>query len=171
MNIFLTVVALLIVGVGIFVNRSGLINTPENLAPETRPEVLSAEEEQVEENETDGDVEKTPKPTPTLVKSAPTDVPASSPSETNSYQYPNSQVINSSGNSLSLVTTDNVDVVTSWYKDKISSEGMNVKSFVTTKANDNVVNKLVVASGEREIRVVIKKNSGESEVYITVSIL
>lgn len=170
MNIFLTVVALLIVGVGIFVNRSGLVNTPDNLVSETQSEVLSVKEE-VEENKVDGDAEKTPKPTPTLVTSAPTDVSASLPFETNSYQYPNSQVTNSSGNSLSLLTTDNVDVVTSWYKDKISSEGMNVKSFVTTKANDNVVNKLVGASGEREIRVDIEKKSGDINVYITVLIL
>lgn len=163
--------ALLIVGVGIFVNRSGLVNTPDNLVSETQPEVLSAEEEQVEENEVDGDAEVIPEPTPTLVTEVPTDVPASSFSETSSYQYPNSQVTDSSGNSLSLVTTDDVDVVTSWYKDKISREGMKVKSFVTTKANDNVVNKLVVASGEREIRVDIEKKSGESEVYITVLIL
>lgn len=170
MNIFLTVCALLIVGVGIFVNRSGLINTPENLAPETRPEVLSVKEE-VEENEVGDNVEVIIEPTVAFVETVPTDAPAISASEIDSYKYPNAQVVNSSGNSLSLATTDNVDVVTSWYKDKISSEGMNVKSFVTTKANDNVVNKLVVASGEREIRVDIEKKSGDINVYITVLIL
>ncbi len=166
MNIVITILAAVVVGIGIFVNRSGLVNVPSNLVSETQSEALSIEEEQLEEDVVEETIE-----TPTPKVTAPTNTPATSNSEINSYKYPNAQVVSSSGNSLELSTTDDSDTVTSWYKDKISESGMNVKSFVTTKTNDNVLNKLVGASGEVEIRVDIEKKSGESEVIITVLIL
>ena len=46
---------------------------------------------------------------------------------------------------------------------------MNSKSFVQTKTNGNVLNKLVGARGDKEIRVGIVKKNDESVTKITVS--
>ncbi|SRR4030042_5856442 len=89
----------------------------------------------------------------------------------NSFLYPGSEIINSDTNSLTLKSTESPDKITDWYKEKIVSEDMNVKSFVTTKANDKVLNKLVGAKSNMEIRVEIKKDATMSftEVLITLS--
>ncbi len=47
---------------------------------------------------------------------------------------------------------------------------MNVKTFVTTKANDKVLNKLVGADADKELRVEISKDPGDSLVKISVTI-
>lgn len=99
--------------------------------------------------------------------------PTSKPSTSNifDYKYPNSETVSSSDTSLLLNSTDNVGVITDWYKEKIKESGMNVKTFVTTKANDNILNKLVGANGEKKVRIEISKNGEGSTVRISISLV
>jgi hypothetical protein len=87
------------------------------------------------------------------------------------FKYPGSETIGSSQKILSLKTMDNPDIVTTWYKDKITSLNMNVRSFVTTKTNDNVLNKLSAAGTDFEVSVEVKRVSGESTTLIQVEII
>lgn len=103
---------------------------------------------------------------------APTSTPTPIPPVTNSQglQYPNSIKVRSEGTSTTYESSDDPDAVTNWYKDQIKNLKMNAKSFVTTKTNGNVLNKLVGVDGKKEIRVEISKNSNEAKVRIIVNI-
>ena len=158
MNIVVTIVAVVLVITGVFVSK---ISKREIQTSETS-QVLSVEEEIKEEEvtpTTGSHQTDTPIPTKTPIPS-PTNTPKPASSNLSSFQYPNSQVVSSSENSLILNSIDNADSITDWYKEKIKGEGMSVTSFVTTKTNDNVLNKLVGANGAREIRVEITKEAG-----------
>lgn len=84
-------------------------------------------------------------------------------------QYPNSRQAGSNDASLIFESSDDPDLITNWYKEKIRNLGMNSKSFVQTKTNGNVLNKLVGARGDKEVRVEIVKKNDESVTKITVS--
>src|SRR3989344_1127374 len=86
------------------------------------------------------------------------------------FQYPNATKESSNENSLVLKSNDDSDDITDWYKEIIVRLGMNTKSFVKTKTNDNVLNKLVGADGKTEIRVEITKPAGNPTTEIKVSI-
>ena len=86
------------------------------------------------------------------------------------YRYPGAEILSSSENSLNLKSSDDVGAITNWYKAKIESENLNVESFVETSANDKVLNELVGADGQKEIKVEIKKESGTQLVEISVKI-
>ena len=168
MNIVVTIVAVVLVITGVFVSK---ISKREIQTSETS-QVLSVEEEIKEEEvtpTTGSHQTDTPIPTKTPIPS-PTNTPKPASSNLSSFQYPNSQVVSSSENSLILNSIDNADSITDWYKEKIKGEGMSVTSFVTTKTNDNVLNKLVGANGAREIRVEITKEAGSSTVKISVTL-
>jgi hypothetical protein len=64
---------------------------------------------------------------------------------------------------------DDPDTITNWYKEKIISTGMNVKTFVTTKTNGNVLNKLAGANSSLSVLVEIEKKEGESITKIIIS--
>ena len=169
MNIVVTIVAVVLVITGVFVSK---ISKKEIQTSETS-QVLSVEEEIKEEEvtpTTGSHQTDTPIPTKTPIPS-PTNTPKPASSNLSSFQYPNSQVVSSSENSLILNSIDNADSITDWYKEKIKGDGMSVTSFVTTKTNDNVLNKLVGADGEREIRVEITKEAGSSTVKISVTLI
>ena len=168
MNIVVTIVAVVLVITGVFISK---ISKKEIQTSETS-QVLSVEEEIKEEEVTPtvgSHQTDTPIPTKTPIPS-PTNTPKPASSNLSSFQYPNSQVVSSGENSLILNSIDNADTITDWYKEKIKGEGMSVTSFVTTKTNDNVLNKLVGADGEREIRVEITKEAGSSTVKISVTL-
>lgn len=84
--------------------------------------------------------------------------------------YPGAKILTQTQTSVNLESFEDPEKITNWYKDKIVSLGMNVKSFVTTKTNDKVLNKLAGADGKREINVEISKDSGTSLVKISVSL-
>lgn len=63
---------------------------------------------------------------------------------------------------------DNPDTITAWYKEKLKSLGYNANSFVVTKANDKILNKLVSDNGTNQIRIEISKENGNSPVKIKV---
>src|SRR3989344_3351056 len=82
------------------------------------------------------------------------------------FKYPGSSVTSSSGNSLTLKSSDGVDSITSWYKEGIKSLGYNTKSFVTTKTNNRVLTKLSGIKNDSEIMVEISKEPNETEVIV-----
>ena len=123
----------------------------------------------------------TPKPSSTPA-STPTSKPT--PSSNNSqvaipsqifnlsdFKYPNSSQAGSEGNGIKLESSDNPDTVTNWYKEKIRSLGFKSKSFVQTSSNGNILNKLVAASENKEIRVEIEKSANSAKVLIKVSLI
>lgn len=167
MNVVVTVVAVVIVIAGVYFSQTNQNKTDE---PTENSEVLSVDVESLEEEA--GTNTPTPKNTPTNT-STPTPTPTSInvPSiSLSDYKYPNSSVVSSDDNSLLLNSTDDTDKITDWYQDKIRSLGMNAKTFVKTKTNDNVLNKLVGAKPGLEVRVEITKNSGDSAAKITINI-
>jgi hypothetical protein len=99
---------------------------------------------------------------------SPTATPqASSISE---YQYPGSGIVSSSDSSLVLSSSDESTKITDWYKEKIKSKNMNATSFVSTSANNSVLNKLEGAGEGGKISVEIKKDEGSAQVTISVNI-
>lgn len=64
---------------------------------------------------------------------------------------------------------DDPDKITDWYKEKIKSMGMNVKTFVATKTNGNVLNKLAGANSKTNISIEIEKEETESITKIKIS--
>lgn len=168
MNIIITIVAAIIVITGIFFSQRNRTSFDQGTS---FSKVLSESEEQsgeqleapsptnIEEGKSSGVGTITKSPTPTYFQTNLSD-----------YKYPNSQTVSSTANSLLLNSPDNSDTITDWYKEKIRGEGMNVKTFVTTKTNDNVLNKLVGADGNKEIRIEIKKEAGNGDVEISVKI-
>lgn len=143
---------------------------------------------------------KVPSPSPTPIQSDPTSTPAPAPTPTQpgatptpsatvtikqevkdnsivsqtfnlaDFKYPNSNQISGSDNTMNLESNDTPDLITDWYKEKIRSLGFKSKSFVQTKTNGNVLNKLVGASGNREIRVEVIKSADSPKVSINLSI-
>lgn len=94
------------------------------------------------------------------------------------FNYPSSNQISNVGNTLILESNDNPDLITDWYKEKIRSLGFKSKSFVQTKTNGNILNKLVAASAELdsasgsiEVSVEIKKSAEVSKVSITITLI
>ena len=117
----------------------------------------------------------TPSPIPSPTPKPPTPTPTiPSPSGQNQpsgeLRYPNAKYIRSEGSVEVYESQDDPDAITQWYKDQIQSMGMGTKSFITTKTNDNVLNKLVGADGSREVRIEITRSSGSSTTEIKVSI-
>lgn len=85
---------------------------------------------------------------------------------TSDWQYPGSSQISAGV----YESSDPSDKITDWYQDKIRQLGLNIKTFVRTKTNDRVLNKLVGASDQVEIRVEISKNPGRSITRIIIGI-
>lgn len=111
-----------------------------------------------------------PSPKPSAV-SSPSVKPKESSLNLSDFDYPNSKETLNDGVTLKLESSDNPENITNWYKEKIRSLGMNAKSFVTTKTNDNVLNKLAGSGSSKEIKVEISKKSNESltTIFVTVN--
>lgn len=109
-------------------------------------------------------------PTPIRVSSPPSVTRLPAPRlEINQLRYPNSTQISTTGSSLDLESSDNVDTITNWYEDKIRSLFGNAKSFVKTKTNGKVLNKLVASGNLGEITVEISQDAHLSRVRISVN--
>lgn len=85
------------------------------------------------------------------------------------FKYPNSSQVGSVANGIKLESSDDPKIVTDWYEEKIKSLGFKSKSFVKTNTNGQILNKLVAASVDKEVRVEIEKSAGSSKVIITVT--
>lgn len=121
-----------------------------------------------------------PTPSPSSLPSpTPTSSPIPTPSATviikqevgdlSNFKYPNSSQVGSLENGIKLESSDDPKVITDWYEEKIRSLGFKSKSFVKTNTNGQVLNKLVAASAEKEVRVEIAKSAGSTKVLITVT--
>jgi len=169
MNVAVYIVAVLVILTGVYFSQKEKKEEGNEIT--TYEEVLSESDEEsevvVEENEIDIIIPSN-KPSPTKVP-----VPTQSLQKSNilEYKYPNSQIVSSTSTLMSLESSDNSDSITDWYKGKINSLGMNVKTFVTTSANEKVLNKLVGADGVKEINIEISKEDSQSIVKISITII
>lgn len=157
MKIVVIVIASILVFVGAIFARTNQVNEPTFESFETQ-EVLS--------DSSEPSVSPTPTPTPTPALTQ-TQTPLT---DITQFRYPESVIVSLTGTTLSLESWEDTDKITDWYKEKIKNQGMNVKAFVTTKTNDNVLNTLVGADGKKEIRVEIKKNSEEQTTHILLTV-
>ena len=89
-------------------------------------------------------------------------------SQIDAFIYPNAILISKSEIKIILNSSDNPDEITKWYEQKIKSLSLNTTSFVKTKTNDDVLNKLVAASEQRKVSVEIEKSHQENITKITV---
>jgi hypothetical protein len=120
---------------------------------------------------------QSPSPSPTvspavMLKSAspkPSALGESTSSKVMVWKYPNSSITSSSDSSLTLESSDDPTTITSWYKDKIQSGGMNIKTFVSTNSNGNILNKLSGA-GSMGVQIEISKSEGEAITKIVVKL-
>lgn len=87
------------------------------------------------------------------------------PSVTSDWQYPGSTQVSAGV----YESSDPSDKITDWYESKIRQLGLNIKTFVRTKTNDRVLNKLVAAGKSMEIRVEISKNPSDSVTRIVIN--
>ena len=156
MHVLITIGAVILVLAGVFYTR---VSKPDV----SQEQVLSIKATPVE----------TVVPIPTASPKPHTPVPTQqlvSPDSSGSYHYPGSQTVSVSGSVTVLTTGDDPEKVTDWYKNKIRSRGMSVTSFVVTKTNNNVFNKLAGASAGKKIEFEIKKAAGDPVVTITVKV-
>jgi len=142
---------------------------------ETRPEVLSHQDSKEEatveiKSKVDVDSSQTPPPPPGGPLPPPANKPIPPDNDLFDLRYSDSVLISSTDTTLILESTASTEAITTWYKEKIIAMGMNAKSFVTTKANEKVLNKLVGADGKREVRVEISQENSSSVVKIKVSL-
>ncbi|MBI2032729.1 MAG: hypothetical protein HYT09_03745 [Candidatus Levybacteria bacterium] len=104
--------------------------------------------------------QKTVSPTPTTVQQ-------------NTYSgsdfiYPGSLVTSSGGNTFVMTSSDGSDKITIWYTDRLGN--YSAKSFVRTKSNGNVLNKLSASSGGQKIQVEITQSASSNTTNIKVEI-
>ena len=162
MKSFALGISIFLVIVGAYASRNYQLESSQ----EVRQEVLSQSEDgPYEEKQPSADSSPTVKPTQPSPKqeSSPT-------SSISDYFYPGSSIKSQSQSSAILESSDNPDKITEWYKDKINSKKMNAVSFVTTSANDSVINQLEAASEDASVSVEIKKEPGSATSVISVSI-
>ncbi len=134
-------------------------------------ETLGADTKISEEDNTPQPTSSQKPTTAPILESTQTPTPAqTSSSSIDEWVYPGASVTTKSSNSLSFETRDDTEAVTNWYKDKINSKGFSAKSFVTTKANDNILNKLSGAKENQEVSVEIKKAPGEVAAKVVVNL-
>lgn len=150
MHIAILIIAVILVGGGIFVRNKIVVESPRE------QEVVL------------GESAPTDTPVPTIPSSpTPPDTQSSSTNQTD-FIYPGATIGSQSDSSMTLTSTDDAQAITDWYKNKIKELGMSTRSFVQTRTNDNVHNVLAAAKNNDEIKVTITKNAGESLVSIVV---
>jgi hypothetical protein len=176
MNLISIAIACVVLVVGAYIGKKEIHELAQNENMEIRQEVLSTEDEEphVDEGEASVSVDtqnsfetETPTQTPqdTLTPLPPSPVTGGG---LNEYRYANSELLSQTASELHLKSLEDTDTVTTWYKEKVRAEGMNIKTFVTTKANEKVLNKLSGASANREVRVEITKEPEDVFCYIDV---
>lgn len=121
-------------------------------------------------------IQFSPKPTPKPVIPSPNPTSSNNPTpipntntSSNAFIYPNSIQISSSGEVVTLESSDSPSVITDWYKNKIKEQGMKTTSFVTTSTNGNVLNKLAGASSTQNVQITITKKTSDSKTKIEIS--
>jgi hypothetical protein len=167
MNIVAITIAVVIVIVGV---------VSSNLKQKEQTQQIRETQEvtQKDEVETSGNgITPSPTHSPTPKPPTPTPTITSTPQQSHpsgELRYPNAKYIRSEGDVEVYESQDDPDAITQWYKGQIQNMGLGIKSFITTKTNDNVLNKLVGADGGREVRIEITRTSGSSTTEIKVSV-
>jgi hypothetical protein len=163
MNIAVIFVTLVVVGVGVLANRTDVFDRYLRSSDRNKKTVLSSEDEQ-DAHKDDEEANALINPTETSVQS-PTSTPTMVINNNDSfstgmsyYNYPNSEIVNSSSAELVIRSQDDTDIITNWYKNKIIERGMSVRNFVKTKTNNNILNSLSGASNEEKIEIEISKS-------------
>jgi hypothetical protein len=173
MKPFLIFIAFLVLASGVAFTR---LQSKIIIREENQDSVLSQNSEETSVGEDPEEKsESAVKDTPSYIQDSgnfPTPTQSLSDFYLEDFIYPGSEVVSSGSDSLSLKITDDPDKITDWYKEKIISGNMNVKTFVTTKTNNDVLNRLVGAKSGLEIGVEIKKDDIKSfsEVLVTIKV-
>jgi len=160
MQILATVVAIVILAFGVALSQSRNTFVEQNLSKNEQEKITPGESNSQENNQKKEEVSSTPIPTTTkkVIEN----------NNNNDYIYPGSKIISILENSFVLESSDNADEITDWYKEKIKKKGLNVTTFVVTKTNNNVLNKLVGANKDERISVEIEQKTSDSKVTIRV---
>jgi hypothetical protein len=174
----LTYVAFVVLLVGVYFS----LRTPNNpygddssvLSKETQSDLYDntskVEEQEIEGNQKDKGLIS---PTPVLTKT-PNQIKISDDQDKlidiNDYIYQGAVVIKSSLSELEMSISADPGTVTEWYKDKFTSKGLSVRTFVTTKTNGNIYSEMVGTLESETVRVVIKKNTDSPQVSIIVTL-
>jgi hypothetical protein len=164
MNIIALAVAIVIVSIGVVLQQIRPLNSSDEIPVGS---VLQSQITAPTPAPTTGSPSPTQVPTVTLVPTlAPTNEP---PSTFRDFPiYPGASIVSSNDDGMTLTSSDDTDSITQWFKAYIEAQHMNVKSFVTTKANDKIHN-VLVGAGNGELRVTITRDSGETKTTIVLS--
>lgn len=111
----------------------------------------------------------TPKPTVSLLPLASSTPQQTSQTHTEFY-YPNAKIVSENGNNITLESTDDANIITNWYKEKIRTLGMNAQAFSQTNTNGNILNKLTGARENKKIEVTITKSAGQEGTTIDLKL-
>lgn len=169
MNLIVTIVAIVIIVAGAFVAQKRSLTQVEFENGMQEEVSLEGESTDEEEEPTTPNLTPVPRTTPTITPTPTPKPQAPTDQQKGSLRYPNSSFIRTEGETDIYESQDDSDRITDWYKEKIEQLGLNTTSFVKTKSNDNVLNKLVGADGSREVSVEISKPAGTSTVTIKVT--
>lgn len=113
-------------------------------------------------------VTKNPTQLPVTPKST---QPPTNPSQSLSdWYYPGSQILSVTDKTVNLVTSDEPDKVTDWYKAKLNDAGMTAKTVVKTQTNGTVENVVAGAGGGINIKITITHQPKELDTKIKVEI-
>lgn len=82
------------------------------------------------------------------------------------YVYPGSQQLSQEADKTTLESSDKAETVGNWYKNIINAQGASIKTFITTKANEKVLIKLVGTNKNLSISVTISQESSKSKTKI-----
>lgn len=80
--------------------------------------------------------------------------------------YPGSSIINKDSNKLELSSNHEPDKITDWYEVKIRNLGYTTKTFVKTKTNGDVNNRLIGEKTEHQIEIKITKQQTDNQTKI-----
>ncbi len=164
---------LVVITIAIILVVSGVIYQ-KNIPPSKQNEEVLSDETSltVTPSEVPGPLPSvTATPTPTII-SKENATPTKAPQITNTTEfiYPNASDIARGNSKISFKSSDNPESITNWYKNEINSRGYSVTSFVTTKTNGNVENKLAGASGEDKLQVKIEKSAESTLTTVVVEL-
>jgi hypothetical protein len=170
MKLVATLVSFVLVLVGVYFNQKNsrvLVENSEIEKNETEAgDKVIPTEESKEESQVEGTTSVDIQQIVTVTPSA-TQVPQNLLSE---YFYPGAKVVSQDSLHLDLVSSDDSDNITDWYKEVIRNEGMSVKTFVKTKTNGNVDNDLVGVNSSIKVSVKIMKKNDETTSHISVTV-
>lgn len=168
MNIIFIAVAVVIVSASLMNSKTTLHNESEIVPIETEtPSPTDTTIPSIEPSPTQS-------PNSTSIPEAtesPTPSPANTLSSDNNsdWFYPGAKMI-SEGMTTVLESSDDTDKITDWYKEKIESEGFNVRSSVKTSANDNIKNVISAAKNSSNVHVEITKKPEDQSARIEVKV-